>query len=679
VFESVLVANRGEIARRVIRTLRRLGVRSVAVYSDADAGSPHVREADDAIRIGRAEAAKSYLNVTRLIDAAGRAGAQAVHPGYGFLSENSRFARECAKAGLVWIGPPPKAIDLMGDKVQAKAAAETAGVPIVPGLNRPGLTDEEILSWATQGLCPLLVKAAAGGGGRGMRVVENVDDLAEALSAARREAKAGFGDDAVFVERYIPRARHIEVQVIADAHGNVIHLGERECSLQRRHQKVVEEAPSPVVSPELRAKLGEEAVALARAAGYVNAGTVEFIADFDDPAEHWFLEMNARLQVEHPVTELVTGLDLVELQLIVAGGEPLPLTQADVRIRGHAIEARVNAEDAPRGFLPSAGTVIGFREPSIAGVRVDSGIERRSVVGTDYDSLLAKVIAHGGDRAAALDRLDRALARTAILGVTTTTGFLRSLLATPEVREGRIDTGLIGRLSLSEGTVDEREVAAVAALIQSAVNAERAPADPFASTKGWRVGGQPGWSYWLIAVDGGGPVDVRVRGTAERPEFDVGDGAVAAEVVRTDKQAFAIAIGGVRRLWDYAYEGNTIWLGHDGYAWTTRRASSEEAHEASVHGDLRAPMPGQVLLVPAVVGDEVKAGDPVIVLESMKMELTIVSAVDGIVTSVAVAPGDQVGLDEPVASIKPTEGATTESGTRLVALPAEDEAAWPSR
>jgi acetyl-CoA/propionyl-CoA carboxylase biotin carboxyl carrier protein len=647
-FESVLVANRGEIARRVIRTLRRLGVRSIAVYSDADAGAPHVREADDAVRIGRAEAAKSYLAVTRLIDAARRTGAQAIHPGYGFLSENARFARECAKAGIVWIGPPPSAIELMGDKVRAKAAAETAGVPIVPGLNRPDLTDDEILSWATQSVCPLLVKAAAGGGGRGMRVVENVEDLQEALHAARREAKAGFGDDTVFVERYIPRARHIEVQVIGDTHGTVLHLGERECSLQRRHQKVVEEAPSSVVGPELRAKLGEEAVALAVAAGYVGAGTVEFIADFDDPAEHWFLEMNARLQVEHPVTEMVTGLDLVELQLLVASGAPLPLAQADVTLTGHAIEARVNAEDAARGFLPSSGTVLAYRRP--ANARVDDAIETGSVVGTDYDSMLGKVIVHGSDRETALARLDRALAGTAILGLTTNIGFVRSLLATDEVREGRTDTGLIGRIAGIEHAVDETEVAGVAALVQTAVNAEQAGDDPFDRVDGWRVSGVAGWSHWRLAVDGGAPLQVRVRGL---DEYDLGHGPVHATLVRADENAFAVTAAGVRHTWAYAFAGDTLWLSRDGSAWKVRRASSEEASEAAIHGDLRAPMPGQILLVPGEVGQSVKAGDPIIVMESMKMELTISAPVDGTISEIAVGPGDKVALDQPLAHVEP--------------------------
>ena len=647
-FESVLVANRGEIARRVIRTLRRLGVRSIAVYSDADAGAPHVWEADDAVRIGRAEAAKSYLAVTRLIDAARRTGAQAVHPGYGFLSENARFARECEKAGLVWIGPPPAAIELMGDKVKAKAAAEVAGVPIVPGLNRPGLSDQEILSWATQSVCPLLVKAAAGGGGRGMRVVENVEDLQEALHAARREAKAGFDDDTVFVERFIPRARHIEVQVIGDRHGTVLHLGERECSLQRRHQKVVEEAPSPVVGPELRAKLGEEAVALATAAGYVGAGTVEFIADFEDPSQHWFLEMNARLQVEHPVTEMVTGLDLVELQLLVAAGARLPLEQDSIRLRGHAIEARVNAEDTARGFLPSSGTVLAYRRPSMA--RVDDAIEAGSVVGTDYDSMLGKVIVHATDRETAIARLDRALADTAILGLATNVGFVRSLLATEEVRTGAIDTGFIGRFEAPAPEVSPSEVAAVAALIQAAINHERASDDPFDRVDGWRVGGVPGWSWWQLAVDGEPPLEVRVRGLGE---YDAGEGPVQAVVTRVDENAFAVVVGRVSNTWAYAFDGDTMWLSRAGSAWRVRRASSEEASEAQVHGDLRAPMPGQVLLVPGEVGQEVKAGDPVVVMESMKMELTITAPVDGVIKEISVGPGDKVALDQTLAHVEP--------------------------
>ena len=655
-FDSVLIANRGEIARRVIRTLRRLGVRAVVIYTEADRGALHVREADDALSV------VSYLDVEAVVDAARRSGSEALHPGYGFLSERPALARACAQARMVFVGPPPEAMEAMGDKIAAKAAAARAGVPVVPSY-----TAEDVRF-------PVLVKAAAGGGGRGMRVVERAEDLEAAMAAARREALAGFGDDTVFLERFLPRARHIEVQVIGDAHGTVRHLGERECSLQRRHQKVVEEAPSPVVDADLREALGAEAVALATAVGYEGAGTVEFIADFANPREHYFLEMNARLQVEHPVTEMVTGLDIVELQLRVAAGEPLP--DFELRIDGHAIEARVNAEDAAAGFLPSSGPVLGYREPAFGGVRVDSAIERRSFVGTDYDSLLCKVIAHGPDRDVALARLDRALADTAILGVTTTTGFLRRLLRTPAVRAGDMYTTLIESIELPELGVAEREVAATAALIQNAINAERAGDDPFESTTSWRLGGLAGWAYWLIAVDGGPANTIRLRGAPNRPTYDVGAGAVEAEVARVGRQAFEVTIGGRRRTWDYAYEGNIIWLGRGGDVWTTRRASSEEANEASVHGDLRAPMPGLVLLIPAEVGAELRAGDPVIVLESMKMEMTLPAPMDGTLTAIDVAPGDQVVLDQHLAEIAPAAAGGVEAGSPP-ALPAEDESAWP--
>ena len=372
---SVLIANRGEIAVRVITTLRRLGVHSIAVYSDADAGAPHVLLADEAMRLGPAPAAESYLSIDRVLEAARATGAEAIHPGYGFLSENPAFARACESAGIVFVGPPAEAMEALGDKVRAKAAAEEAGVPVLPGLQRPGLTDEEIMEFAgSDGQFPLMVKAAAGGGGRGMRIVEAPNALPEALKAARREALAGFGDDALLVERYVERARHVEVQLLVDAHGAALHLGERECSLQRRHQKIIEESPSPVVGTALRERLGDAAVRIARAAGYVGAGTAEFIMPADDPEQFAFLEVNARLQVEHPVTELVCGLDLVELQLRIAAGEPLALAQEDVSLTGHAIEARVCAEDPANGFLPATGTIVALREPAGEGVRVDSGV-----------------------------------------------------------------------------------------------------------------------------------------------------------------------------------------------------------------------------------------------------------------------------------------------------------------
>ncbi|MGA2012922.1 MAG: biotin carboxylase N-terminal domain-containing protein [Solirubrobacteraceae bacterium] len=628
-FDTVLIANRGEIARRVIRTLDRLGVRSVAVYAPADRRSAHVHEADEAVAV------PSYLDVGALVAAGLATGAGALHPGYGFLSENPALSRACAAAGVAFVGPPAGAAELMGDKLRAKQAAQAAGLPVVPSF-----TEDE--ARAPGAAYPLLVKAAAGGGGRGMRVVHRPEDLDAALAAARREAQAGFGDDRVFIERFLPRARHLEVQVIADAHGTVLHLGERECSLQRRHQKLIEESPSPAVSAELRARLGAEAVALARATGYVNAGTVEFIADVDDPAEHYFLECNARLQVEHPVTELVCGLDLVELQLRVAAGEPLALRQQDVRLRGHAIEARINAEDADRDFLPAAGRVLAYRRAAGSGVRVDDAIETGSEVHAIYDSMLAKVIVHADDRPTALARLDHALARTAILGVTTTTGFLRSLLATDEVRAGRLDTGLIERLAPFPARFADEEVGRAAALISLAQLHERHDDDPFAGAGGWRLSGRRADSWWRLAVGSRPPVEVRLAPLGFH------------ELALTGPGAYAIADAGERREWSFATDGAVIWVGCEGWAWPVRHSSAAEAHASQADGDLRAPMPGQVLLVHAAVGDRVSAGDPLIVLESMKMELVITAPIDGELASVGVGAGDQVALDQPLARVEAT-------------------------
>jgi acetyl-CoA/propionyl-CoA carboxylase biotin carboxyl carrier protein len=419
-FERVLIANRGEIVVRVVHTLRALGISPATVHAPDDARALHVRVCDRAVEIA------SYLDAEAVAAAAVRCGAQALHPGYGFLSERAELARACAAAGVAWIGPPPEAIELMGDKVAAKEAAERAAVPVVPGLHRAGLTDEEITSFAVEHELPLLVKAAAGGGGRGMRVVRSHEELPRALEAARREARSSFGDSELLVERFVSPARHLEVQVLADAHGTVIHLGERECTLQRRHQKVIEEAPSPVVDAELRERLGSEAVALARACGYVGVGTVEFVADAEDPAQHFFLEMNTRLQVEHPVTEAVQDLDLVEWQVRVAAGEPLPEGgwQAGCPA-GHAVEARVYAEDPARGFLPATGSVRVLRLPAGAGVRVDAGVAAGDEITPRYDPMIAKVIAHAHDRETALRRLGDALADTAVLGLRTNISYLR--------------------------------------------------------------------------------------------------------------------------------------------------------------------------------------------------------------------------------------------------------------
>lgn len=623
-FESVLIANRGEIARRVIRTLRRLGIRSVAVHTPSDRRAPHVREADLALAID------SYLDVDAVVDACGRSGAQALHPGYGFLSENPALARACAAAGVTFIGPPAEAMQLMGDKLAAKDAARAAGVPVIESF-----TVEQAKQAREAAAYPLLVKAAAGGGGRGMRVVHGPAELDGALESARREARAGFGDDRVFVERFVARARHLEVQVVADAHGAVLHLGERECSLQRRHQKLVEESPSPAVPDSLRATLGAEAVALARATGYVNAGTVEFIAEADEPERHWFLECNARLQVEHPVTELVCGLDLVELQLRIAAGEPLPMKQHDVRLRGHAIEARINAEDAGRGFLPATGRILACERPP--GVRVDDAIAVGDQVDGSYDSLLAKVIAHGDDRPQALARLRRALAGFTVLGVTTTTGYLRGLLDDEAIRAGALDTGLVERRGVPDPPIDDAGVATAAAMLTLADRAANAGDDPFARVDGWRPGGARAASHWRLSVGGGDPVDIGVPAEYVAMVTALGDGR--------------FEIDG-RGSWLLARDGDVSWIGHGGWAWPVREAAADERAHAKTAGDLRSPMPGQVLAVHASVGERISAGDPLVVLESMKMELVLGAPVDGELVELGVAVGDRVGLDQPLARIQ---------------------------
>ncbi|MEV5240458.1 biotin carboxylase N-terminal domain-containing protein [Streptomyces cinnamoneus] len=539
-FDTVLVANRGEIAVRVIRTLRALGIRSVAVFSDADADALHVREADTAVRIGPAAAAESYLSAERLLAAAARTGARAVHPGYGFLAENAAFARACADAGLVFIGPPAGAIELMGDKIRAKETVRAAGVPVVPGSSGSGLSDDELAAAAREIGMPVLLKPSAGGGGKGMRLVRDAALLGEEIAAARREARGSFGDDTLLVERWVDRPRHIEIQVLADGHGNVIHLGERECSLQRRHQKIIEEAPSVLLDEATRAAMGAAAVQAARSCGYTGAGTVEFIVPGNDPSSYYFMEMNTRLQVEHPVTELITGLDLVEWQVRVAAGERLGLAQEDVTLTGHAVEARICAETARVSgdrvdFLPSAGTVLALREPAGEGVRVDSGLVEGVEVGTSYDPMLAKVIAHGPDRATALRRLRAALADTAVLGVDTNVGFLRRLLGHPAVAAGELDTGLVDRdaAALVPAEVPEEVYVAGALRAQAELfpspapsrnggQAPRPPAgwvDPFSVPTGWRLGGEPAWTPHHFRVPGHTPTTVRVRGDASEAEF----------------------------------------------------------------------------------------------------------------------------------------------------------------
>ncbi|MEU2349492.1 biotin carboxylase N-terminal domain-containing protein [Modestobacter sp. NPDC049651] len=657
-FDTVLVANRGEIAVRVVRTLRALGIRSVAVYSDADAGALHTRVADVAVPIGPAPAGQSYLSIDRVVDAALRTGAQAVHPGYGFLSENVEFARACAEAGIAFIGPPVPAIEAMADKIRAKLTVSAAGVPVVPGRTEPGMDDDAVAAAAVEVGFPVLLKPSAGGGGKGMRVVRSAAELPEQIAGARREARGSFGDDTLLVERYVGSARHIEVQVLGDAHGTVVHLGERECSLQRRHQKVVEEAPSPLLTPVQRDRMGRAAVEAARAVGYTGAGTVEFIVDADDPDSFFFLEMNTRLQVEHPVTEAVTGLDLVELQVRVAAGEPLPIGQDDVRLTGHAIEARLYAEDPARGFLPQAGTVLGLREPAAPGVRTDSSLAAGTVVGTDYDPMLAKVIAHGPDRETARTRLLAALRDTAVLGVATNAGFLRALLADPDVAAGRLDTGLIERRGGALLPADVPDAVLVAAALARQLAAEPAGpvVDPWSVPSGWRLGEPAETVHRLTA--GGRAAEVRVRGRAAAAQVRIGDGERAPAAVRADGADLLLTWNGRTTRYAVAADGDVLWLAGDGWSGPVREqprlASAAEA--AAADGVVTAPMPGTVTVVHAAVGDQVAAGTPLLVVEAMKMEHVLTAPLAGTVTELPATAGRPVRLDERLAVVTPPAG-----------------------
>ncbi|MGP4114479.1 ATP-binding protein [Streptomyces sp. 4N509B] len=679
-FESVLVANRGEIAVRVIRTLRRLGVLAIAVHSEADAAARHVREADVAVRV------ESYLSVEHLLDAARRTGARAVHPGYGFLAENAAFARAVTEAGLTFVGPPAAAIELMGDKIRAKETVTAAGVATVPGAHGEG--GEELADAALRLGAPLLIKPSAGGGGKGMRLLRDAaalepEALAEQLAAARREARAAFGDDTLLLERWIEQPRHIEVQILADAHGGVVHLGERECSLQRRHQKIVEEAPSPLLDEATRAALGEAAVRAARACGYEGAGTVEFVVPGGlevppggaRPGEPpgMFLEMNTRLQVEHPVTEFVTGLDLVEWQLRVAAGEPLPFGQADVVVRGHAVEARICAE-SQRGedFLPSAGTVRLLREPVGEGVRVDSGLVEGTEVGTAYDPLLAKVVAYGPDRATALRRLRAALAHTTVLGVETNAAFLRRLLARPEVAAGRLDTGLVARVASELPPEEVPEAAYVAAALlrqEEAAPAHAGWSDPFAAPTGWRLGGEPAWTPHHLRAAGREPVTVFVREPPGRTaggawEVRVGEAGTPApaRLGRPDGATVLLERDGASHAFAYAAEPGGHWLGREGAAWHLRDHDPVAARAQHVAGvdTLTAPMPGTVTVVKVASGEEVAAGQSLLVVEAMKMEHVIAAPHAGVVTELDVRVGATVAMDQLLAVVTPQASSSQE-------------------
>ncbi|MGW6423150.1 acetyl/propionyl/methylcrotonyl-CoA carboxylase subunit alpha [Nocardia sp. NPDC055053] len=674
-FDTVLVANRGEIAVRVIKTLRAMGIRSVAVYSDADADARHVREADVAVRLGPAPARESYLSIEKVVDAALRSGAQAVHPGYGFLSENSAFAAALADADIVFLGPPAKAIEVMGDKITAKKTVTAFGVPVVPGLAEPGLSDEQLITAAAEVGYPVLVKPSAGGGGKGMRRVDRAEDLPAALVSARREAGASFGDDTLFLERFVTRPRHIEVQVLADKYGNVVHLGERECSLQRRHQKVIEEAPSPLLDAATRARIGTAACNTARSVDYVGAGTVEFIVSADRPDEFFFMEMNTRLQVEHPVTEMVTGVDLVECQVRVAAGQKLARTQDEIHLVGHAIEARVYAEDPGRGFLPTGGTVLALAEPNGPGVRVDSGLSEGTVVGSDYDPMLSKVIARGTTRADALAALDRALEQTVLLGVTSNIEFLRFLLADDDVQAGRLDTALLDRrvADFQPAAVTDDEFIAAAAYHWL----RRWPStggDPWSVPSGWRLGAP---APTVIRLAGGDQIrHVFISGTPESAivRLEADDTArPGAHADESDSRSLAAAlldgrltltVDGLRRVHRVAEADGQLWVSGDGGVAVLR-----EVAEASVRGDaahvgdaeIRSPMPGSVIATPVADGATVEVGDPVIVIEAMKMEHALTAPVAGTVELLA-QPGAQVKLDQVLVRViaHPTDTAAAE-------------------
>ncbi|MFA7487491.1 MAG: acetyl/propionyl/methylcrotonyl-CoA carboxylase subunit alpha [Lysobacteraceae bacterium] len=658
-FDTVLIANRGEIACRVIATCRRLGIRSVAVYSDADANARHVRLADVALHIGPAPARESYLDIGKIINAAKRSGAQAIHPGYGFLSENADFARACADAGIVFIGPPVAAIEAMGSKSAAKALMEQAGVPLTPGYHGDNQDADFLHAQADAIGYPVLIKASAGGGGKGMRRVDRSEDFPAALVSCRREAASSFNNEHVLVEKYVLRPRHIEVQVFGDAHGKLVHLHERDCSVQRRHQKVLEEAPAPGMTLERRTAMGAAAVEAARAVGYVGAGTVEFIAAPD--GAFYFMEMNTRLQVEHPVTEMITGLDLVEWQLRVAAGEPLPLAQQEIPLRGHAIEARLYAEDADRGFLPSTGTLALFDPPQGEGVRVDSGIETGDMVSPFYDPMIAKLIVHGPDRDTALARMRQALATTRVAGVASNAGFLQRLIGVDSAfARADLDTGLIERehdaLFPPSTPASPRQIAlaTLAALLdESAARDAADPYSPWAATNGWRLSGsatrQLRWHEgdtvriakvqhegrgWRIEVDG---EHFSASGTRDGHLLHARlDGAAVSAAALAHEGALHLFDGGAPRVLRF----------DDPIA----QAESHGAHG----GDLSAPMPGRIVALLAEPG-KVQAGTPLLVMEAMKMEHTVTAHRDGELKGYRVAVGDQVADGAALVDFTATE------------------------
>jgi 3-methylcrotonyl-CoA carboxylase alpha subunit len=645
-FKSVLIANRGEIACRIARTAKRLGLRTIAVYSEADARALHVRLCDEAHAIGPSPAALSYLSIDKLLAAAKAARADCIHPGYGFLSENAEFAQACLDAGVAFVGPPPDAMRAMGLKGSAKALMEKAGVPVVPGYHGDMQEPKFLHRKAYEIGYPVLIKAVAGGGGKGMRRVDRHADFEAALGAAMREAKAALGDERVLIEKYVTSPRHIEMQIFADRHGNAIHLNERDCSLQRRHQKVIEEAPAPGMSAALRATMGAAAVAAAKAANYQGAGTIEFIADGADGLKadgFWFMEMNTRLQVEHPVTEAVTGLDLVEWQFRIAAAEKLPLAQHQVRLDGHAVEARLYAEDPERGFLPSTGRLIALQFPHREGLRVDSGVEAGDEVTPFYDPMIAKLIAHGDSREQALDRLADALDHTVVVGPRSNTGFLAALCRAADFRNGAFDTGFIdGHLSSLGATRQGLDRAAAALGAQQLLARERAriaacnqpdaPASPWDAGDAFQLAGARRLQLPILAD--GENVTAQVVGSS----VTVDGTAPAADAVAVEA-------------------ADAVYVLHHGRQTkvSLRDLALDEAGDAGAGGLVRAPMHGKVLIVLVEQGARVTRGQRLVIIEAMKMEHTLTSPIDGTVAEIAVAKDAQVGEGAKVMVIAPAE------------------------
>jgi geranyl-CoA carboxylase alpha subunit len=660
---TLLVANRGEIALRIVRTARAMGLRTVAVYSDADANAPHVRYADQAVRIGPAPAHESYLSIEKILDAAKASGATAIHPGYGFLSENAAFAQAVADAGLTFVGPPAAAIDTMGDKARAKRRMIEAGVPCVPGYQGEDQSEKAFVAAAAKAGFPLMVKAAAGGGGRGMRLVERAGDLPDALKLARSEAENGFSNGDLILEKAIVRPRHVEIQVFADAHDNVIHLGERDCSVQRRHQKVIEEAPCPVMTPDLRESMGRAAVEAARAVGYVGAGTVEFL--LDEAGVFYFLEMNTRLQVEHPVTEMITGLDLVALQLRVARGEPLGIKQRDVSFGGHAIEVRLYAEDPEAGFLPSAGPVHLFRLPSGEGIRIDAGVETGGEVSSHYDPMIAKIIAHGSTRDEARRRLILALGSTAVFGPRTNRDFLIDALARPAFVEGKTTTAFIGETYGDAGFMQQPApgLHTTAAVLQHASALARSAAaalDVAPSLHDWTSAGH---IETVVEYE----IDRVIRKLFVRPlgrrTYSVCSEDETIEVALLGIEAETARLTVAGRTLDVIFrdDGRTIWLAH-------RERSLELANLASFirprkaeagQGVLLAPMHGRLADICVAEGAHVKKGDRLAVLETMKMQHELTAEIDGRIARVAAVSGAQIAARDLILEIEPVAGGSS--------------------